>query len=145
MRCVEACSVLDLVIFARQSFSKTTTCAQSDHRVSSDRLRRVRQGVAFATAFAAMPFTAQAQVNTDIERPPTLTIERYNEDWSSLAPVSTSEKRLLESTGRNPLGIHDVVTPKRDRPVPGPARPGWSRCVEELMRVCWHAVKADCD
>ena len=82
MRCVEACSVLDLVIFARQSFSKTTAYAQSGHRVSSDRLRRVRQGVTFATAFAAMPFTAQAQVNTDIERAPTLTIERYNEDWS---------------------------------------------------------------
>ena len=62
MRCVEACSVLYLVISSRQSFSKATAYAQSGRCVSSDRLWRIRQGVAFTKAFAAMPFAAQAQV-----------------------------------------------------------------------------------
>ena len=44
--------------------------------------------IAAATA-AAMPFAASAQVSTNLERAPTLTIERYSEDWSSLAdPVN---------------------------------------------------------
>jgi hypothetical protein len=47
---------------ARQSFGKTTSYALSGHRVPSDRLRRINQDVAFATVFAAMTFTAQAQV-----------------------------------------------------------------------------------
>lgn len=31
-----------------------------------------------------MPVAAEAQVSTDPERAPTLTIERYSEDWSEL-------------------------------------------------------------
>jgi hypothetical protein len=37
------------------------------------------------TAAVMMPFAASAQVSTNLERAPTLTIERYSEDWSSLA------------------------------------------------------------
>ena len=103
MRCVEACSVLDLVISSLQSFSKTTAYAQTGHRVSSDRLRRIRQSVVVATAFAAMPFTAQAQVKTDIERAPTLTIERYNEDWSSLANPASRTGHWTEQFKYIPL------------------------------------------
>lgn len=39
--------------------------------------------ISFATS--AMPFAASAQVSTNLERAPTLTIERYSEDWSQLA------------------------------------------------------------
>lgn len=42
------------------------------------------RGFVLAT-LAAASVAAQAQVGTDIERAPTLTIERYNEDWSYLA------------------------------------------------------------
>lgn len=38
-----------------------------------------------ATVLAAIPATAWAQVSTDIGQAPTLTIERYSEDWSELA------------------------------------------------------------
>ena len=43
------------------------------------------RGLVLATSVAAVSTSAQAQVATDIERAPTLTIERYNEDWSYLA------------------------------------------------------------
>lgn len=36
-------------------------------------------------AACLMPFPARAQVSTNVERAPTLTIERYSEDWSPLA------------------------------------------------------------
>lgn len=39
----------------------------------------------FVAAAAAIPFAASAQVSTNVERAPTLTIERYSEDWSWLA------------------------------------------------------------
>lgn len=39
----------------------------------------------FVAAAAAIPFAANAQVSTNVERAPTLTIERYSEDWSWLA------------------------------------------------------------
>ncbi len=38
-----------------------------------------------AAAALTMPFAASAQVSTNLERAPTLTIERYSEDWSGLA------------------------------------------------------------
>lgn len=38
-----------------------------------------------AAAFPVLPFAADAQVSTNLERAPTLTIERYSEDWSDLA------------------------------------------------------------
>ena len=52
-----------------------------------------RQGIPLAKArwsFLAIgafltPFAATAQVSTNLERAPTLTIERYSEDWSTLA------------------------------------------------------------
>lgn len=46
------------------------------------------RGLVLATAVAAMSAAAQAQVATDIGRAPTLTIERYPEDWSYLADPS---------------------------------------------------------
>ncbi|WP_164988281.1 alginate export family protein [Bradyrhizobium betae] len=52
-------------------------------------MRIVKQSVALATALAATPLVAQAQVGTGLGRAPTLTNERYNEDWIYLAdPVS---------------------------------------------------------
>lgn len=39
----------------------------------------------FVAAASTVPFAANAQVSTNVERAPTLTIERYSEDWSWLA------------------------------------------------------------
>src|SRR5205814_1223577 len=39
----------------------------------------------YVTAIATFPIAAEAQVSTDLEHAPTLTIERYSEDWSELA------------------------------------------------------------
>lgn len=45
----------------------------------------IKWGLTIALAAAATPFAASAQVSTNVERAPTLTIERYSEDWSWLA------------------------------------------------------------
>lgn len=61
-------------------------------RLRSEGGRRDASGLAnagwrliFVAAASAMPFAASAQVSTNVERAPTLTIERYSEDWSWLA------------------------------------------------------------
>lgn len=56
---------------------------------------RVRLGLLAATE--AVPLaTAAAQISTDVERAPTLTIERYPEDWSYLADPSRKTGRWTE-------------------------------------------------
>lgn len=45
---------------------------------------------------AVTPLAASAQVSTDLERAPTLTIERYSEDWSALADPANRKGRWTE-------------------------------------------------
>lgn len=56
-----------------------------------------------ATLFGAAPDAARAQVSTDIERAPTLTIERYSEDWSYLADPARRTGRWTEPFKYVPL------------------------------------------
>jgi hypothetical protein len=53
-------------------------------RLSASLLASARWRLLVAAA-SLMPFAASAQVSTNMERAPTLTIERYSEDWSWLA------------------------------------------------------------
>ncbi|WP_448097304.1 alginate export family protein [Luteibacter yeojuensis] len=59
--------------------------------------------VAVAAA-CAMPFAANAQVSTNLERAPTLTIERYSEDWSMLSNPANRKGRWTEPFKYIPLG-----------------------------------------
>lgn len=45
---------------------------------------------------AAMPVAVQAQTATDVNRAPTLTIERYPEDWSTVAEPENRTGRWTE-------------------------------------------------
>ncbi len=47
-------------------------------------------------ASVATPFAGQAQVSTDVDRAPTLTIERHPEDWSYLADTDRQTDRWTE-------------------------------------------------
>jgi hypothetical protein len=104
MRCVMDLSVSDLVIPTRLTFIFKSVCNRAGHRVSRVGLRTVKRSVAFATARAAMPLVAQAQVRTDIGRAPTLTIERYNEDWAYLANPASRTGHWTEPFKYIPLG-----------------------------------------
>jgi hypothetical protein len=59
--------------------------------------------LASAGAFAALPVHAAAQVVTDVQRAPTLTIERYPEDWSHLADTGERTGRWTEQFKYIPL------------------------------------------
>src|SRR6266542_7168370 len=104
MRCVMNLCVSDLVIPARLTIIFKNVCSRPGHRSSQARLRTVKRCVALATALAAMPLVAQAQVRTDVERAPTLTIERYNEDWSYLANPASRTGHWTEPFKYIPLG-----------------------------------------
>lgn len=54
-------------------------------------------------AASAMPLAAGAQVSTNLERAPTLTIDRYSEDWSALADPENREGRWTEPFKYIPL------------------------------------------
>lgn len=60
----------------------------------------MRGAAGLATAVAG---AAHAQVTTDLERAPTLTIERYSEDWSSLADPANRTGRWTEAFKYIPL------------------------------------------
>lgn len=60
--------------------------------------------LAVAAAMAsAMSFAARAQTSTNIERAPTLTIERYSEDWSQLADPANRKGDWAETFKYVPL------------------------------------------
>ena len=101
MRCVMNLCVSDLVI-PTKLFKQV--CSRAGRRSGRARLRTVRRSVAFATALGAVPLAAQAQVRTDVERAPTLTIERYNEDWTYLANPASRTGRWTEPFKYVPLG-----------------------------------------
>jgi hypothetical protein len=54
-----------------------------------------------------MPVAAEAQVSTDLERAPTLTIERYSEDWSELADPANRTDHWTERFKFIPLNRLD--------------------------------------
>ena len=56
-----------------------------------------------------MPGAASAQVSTNLERAPTLTIDRYSEDWSSLADSSKRSGHWTEAFKYIPLSDDDTV------------------------------------
>lgn len=58
---------------------------------------------------AATPFAASAQVSTDLERAPTLTIERYSEDWSALADPANRKGRWTEPFKYIPLSDDGAI------------------------------------
>jgi len=64
------------------------------NRHTSTRLPHVKWWRLFMAA--ATPFAASAQVSTNLERAPTLTIERYSEDWSALADPANRTGRWTE-------------------------------------------------
>ncbi|QGL96394.1 hypothetical protein FEO90_06195 [Stenotrophomonas maltophilia] len=57
----------------------------------------------------ATPFAANAQVSTNLERAPTLTIERYSEDWSALADPANRRGRWTESFKYFPLSGNSAI------------------------------------
>lgn len=58
---------------------------------------------AIGLAIACVPIASQAQVETDVDRAPTLTIERYPEDWSHLADPGKLTGRWTERFKYIPL------------------------------------------
>jgi hypothetical protein len=56
----------------------------------------IKSSLVIATAVAVTSAVAHAQVGTDVERAPTLTNERYTEDWSYLADPSKRTGRWTE-------------------------------------------------
>lgn len=58
---------------------------------------------------AATPFAASAQISTDLERAPTLTIERYSEDWSALADPANRKGRWTEPFKYIPLNDDGTI------------------------------------
>lgn len=64
--------------------------------------------ILFAAA-SAMPFAASAQVSTNLERAPTLTIERYSEDWSGLADPANRKGDWAEPLKYIPLGDDGAI------------------------------------
>ncbi|MDI4239358.1 alginate export family protein [Bradyrhizobium sp. Arg237L] len=72
-------------------------------RRARQRLSTAKWSFAAATAVAVMPAAARAQVGTDIGRAPTLTIERYPEDWSHLADPAKRTGRWTEQFKYIPL------------------------------------------
>ncbi|MDK2761979.1 MAG: alginate export family protein [Sphingopyxis sp.] len=58
---------------------------------------------------AAVPFACQAQVGIDVNRAPTLTIERYSEDWSRLADPAKRTGRWTEQFKYIPLDEEGAV------------------------------------
>ncbi len=56
-----------------------------------------------------MPFAANAQVSTNLERAPTLTIERYSEDWSTLADPANRKGDWAEPLKYIPLNDGGTV------------------------------------
>jgi hypothetical protein len=55
-----------------------------------------KRGIVLAAAIAALAGAARAQAPTDIGRAPTLTIERYPEDWRHLADPARRTRRWTE-------------------------------------------------
>lgn len=62
-----------------------------------------------AVSAAATPFAANAQVSTNLERAPTLTIERYSEDWSELADPANRKGNWTEPLKYIPLDDDGTV------------------------------------
>ncbi|MFT2129827.1 hypothetical protein, partial [Staphylococcus epidermidis] len=56
-----------------------------------------------AAAVAAAP-AAEAQVTTDVQRAPTLSIERYSEDWSYLSDPARRSGHWTEQYKYSPWG-----------------------------------------
>lgn len=63
----------------------------------------------FVAAASAMPLAASAQVSTNLERAPTLTIERYSEDWSGLADPANRKGDWAEPLKYIPLNDDDTI------------------------------------
>jgi hypothetical protein len=59
--------------------------------------------LASVVAAASMPLVAHAQVTTDVQRAPTLTVERHQEDWSHLADSAGGTGRWTERLKYIPL------------------------------------------
>lgn len=62
-----------------------------------------RRCLGWVAAVTAMPLVAHGQVSTDVQQAPTLTIERYTEDWSSLASPANRTGRWTEPFKYLPL------------------------------------------
>ncbi|MGR4867092.1 alginate export family protein [Caulobacter sp. LARHSG274] len=74
-----------LVIYLLRAGTALRRVSSSDgDRLSAPLLASARWRLVVAAA-SLMPSAASAQVSTNMERAPTLTIERYSEDWSWLA------------------------------------------------------------
>lgn len=65
----------------------------------------VKLGVVFAAVFVALTGVARTQTTTDSGRAPTLTIERYSEDWTHLADPSRRSGRWTERFKYIPLSV----------------------------------------
>jgi hypothetical protein len=63
----------------------------------------------FVVAASAVPFAASAQVSTNVERAPTLTIERYSEDWTWLADPAKRKGDWAEPLKYIPLAGDGTV------------------------------------
>lgn len=73
------------------------------------RFTRSRSVALVAALFGAAAGAVQAQVSTDIERAPTLTIERYAEDWSYLADSARRTGRWTEPFKHIPLSADGSI------------------------------------
>ena len=85
---------------------RRTAAARGAFPVPVRRLSRtVRRGVVLAAAFVALTGVARPQATTDGGRAPTLTIERYPEDWTHLADPDRRSGRWTERFKYIPLSV----------------------------------------
>jgi Alginate export len=83
----------------RRAHNRPAVCQSSGRRRLVTALRRA----ATFFAIACLPTASQAQVRTDADRAPTLTIERYPEDWSHLEDPARRTERWTERFKYVPL------------------------------------------
>jgi hypothetical protein len=79
-----------------------------EYRPGAVRLANVGWWV-ISVATLAMPFAASAQVSTNLERAPTLSIERYSEDWSGLADPANRKGIWTEPFKYAPLSDEGTI------------------------------------
>lgn len=79
------------------------------YRRTDPPLSLVKLSVALAVAIASARNDAQAQITTDIGRAPTLTVERYTEDWSYLSDPELRTGRWTEPFKYLPLDSNNSI------------------------------------
>lgn len=93
-------------------------------------------------ATACVPIASQAQVKTDVDRAPTLTIERHPEDWSHLEDLSKRTGRWTERFEYLPLredGSSSLTTGVEARArYEGYDNPNWGSTPDE--GYVWHRL-----